>query len=94
MGQTHRRHDAGEARDGGAVRKRSTGDETSDGLAWREAGARPHPTELSARAEVDRNDGGDGKRGGRSSDKLGNDAVVRGRTRGWWCWVSGNMLST
>ena len=51
--QTHRHHDAGEARDGGAVRKHSTGDETSGGLALREAGARPHPTEPSARAGVD-----------------------------------------
>ena len=32
VGQTHRRHDAGEARDGGAIRKRATGH--GRGRAW------------------------------------------------------------
>ena len=32
VGQTHRRHDAGEARDGGAMRKRATGH--GRGRAW------------------------------------------------------------
>ena len=76
MGQPHRRHDIGEARDGGAARKRSTGDETSGGGHPRGAGALPHPAQQAAAARVAGVVRGVDLGGGRSSGTLGNGAAV------------------
>ena len=78
-GQTHRRLDAGEARDGGAARKTPTGHERGCSRArWRAlAGARLVVVEAGPMV-AGANDG-EQVRGGQSSVKLGVDVAVHGR---------------
>ena len=74
VGQTHRRHDAGEARDGGAMRKRAI--EHGRGRAWARwrALAPARRTVVVAVPEVAGTDDGELVSGGRSSanDGLGD----------------------
>ena len=67
VGQTHRRRDAGEARDGGAMRDRATGH--GRGRAWARwrALAPARRTVVVAVPEVDGTDDGELASGGRSS---------------------------
>ena len=67
VGQTHRRHDAGEARDGGANRKRATGH--GRGRAWARwrALAGAHRMVVVAVPVVAGTDDGELVSGGRSS---------------------------
>ena len=67
VGQTHWRHDAGEARDGGAMRKRATGH--GRGRAWARwrALAPARRTVVVAVPEVAGNDDGELASGSRSS---------------------------
>ncbi len=76
VGQTHRRHDAGEARDGGVIRKRATGH--GRGRAW----AR-RQTVVVAVPVVAGTDDGELVSGGRSSGAVGNG--VAGRLGRRWC---------
>ena len=70
-GQTHRRHDAGEARGGGANRKRATGH--GRGRAWARwrALAGAHRTVVVAVPVVAGTDDGELVSGGRSSGAVG-----------------------
>ena len=67
MGQTHRRHDAGEARDGGERRKRCSGHGSMRRWVLRIAGDVAHPTVALVGAGVAGNDDGVEPGGGRSS---------------------------
>ena len=82
MGQTHRRRDVGEARDGGATRDRATGH--GRGRAWARwrafAGARR--TVVVAGPVVAGTDDGELVSGGRSSGIDGINDTARGRTSG------------
>ena len=71
VGQTHRRHDAGEARDGGAVRKRATGH--GRGRAWARwrALAPARRTVVVAGPVVAGTDEGELVSGGQSSGAVG-----------------------
>ena len=82
-GQTRRRLDSGEARDGGAARKTPTGHGRGRSWAhWRAlAGARR--VVVAAGPMVAGADDGELQGGGRSSDTHGFDVPVRGRTS-WW----------
>ena len=79
VGQTHRRHDAGEARDGGANRKRATGH--GRGRAWARwrALAGAHRTVVVAVPVVAGTDDGELVSGGRSSGAVGFGAAARKR---------------
>ena len=83
VGQTHRRHDAGEARDGGAMRKRATGH--GRGRAWARwrALAPARRTVVVAVPEVAGTDDGDDSGGCRSSVELGVEATTAAGMRGW-----------
>ncbi len=83
VGQTHRRHDAGEARDGGAMRKRATGH--GRGRAWARwrALAPARRTVVVAVPEVAGTDDGDDRGGCRSSVELGIEATTAAEMRGW-----------
>ena len=83
VGQTHRRHDAGEARDGGAIRKRATGH--GRGRAWARwrALAPARRTVVVAVPEVAGTDDGDDRGGCRSSVELGVEATTAAEMRGW-----------
>ena len=74
-GQTHRRHDADEARDGGAVRKRATGH--GRGRAWARwrALAPARRTVVVAVPVVAGTDDGELVSGGRSSGAVGIDVA-------------------
>ena len=75
VGQTHRRHDAGEARDGGAMRKRATGH--GRGRAWARwrALAPARRTVAVAGPGVAGVDGGELGCGRRSSGAVGIDVA-------------------
>ena len=79
VGQTHRRHDAREARDGGVNRKRATGH--GRGRAWARwrALAGAHRTVVVAVPVVAGTDDGDLMSGGRSSGAVGFGAAARKR---------------
>ena len=79
VGQTHRRHDAGEARDGGAMRDRATGH--GRGRAWARwrALAPACRTVVLAVPEVAGTDDGELVSGGRSSGAVGIGAAARKR---------------
>ena len=79
VGQTHRRHDAGEARDGGAIRKRATGH--GRGRAWARwrALAPARRTVVVAVPVVAGTDDGELVSGGRSSGAVGFGAAARKR---------------
>ena len=81
VGQTHRRHDAGEARDGGAMRKRATGH--GRGRAWARwrALAGAHRTVVVAVPVVAGTDDGELVSGGRSSGGGGFGATSGGLAR-------------
>ena len=67
VGQTHRRRDAGEARDGGELRKSATGDQFDHGLVLRVAGARAHLVGQVGGAGVERARRSRARGSGRSS---------------------------
>ena len=77
VGQTRRRHDAGEARDGGANRKHATGH--GRGRAWARwrALAGAHRTVVVAVPVVAGTDDGELVSGGRSSGTVGIGAAAR-----------------
>ena len=77
--QTHRRHDADEARDGGANRKRATGH--GQGRAWARwrALAGAHRTVVVAVPVMAGTDDGELVSGGRSSGAVGFGAAARKR---------------
>ena len=79
VGQTHRRRDAGEARDGGAIRKRATGH--GRGRAWARwrALAPARRTVVVAVPEVAGTDDGELVSGGRSLGAVGIGAAARKR---------------
>ena len=79
VGQTHRRRDAGEARDGGAMRDRATGH--GRGRAWARwrALAPARRTVVVAVPEVAGTDDGELVSGGRSSGAVGIGAAARKR---------------
>ena len=83
VGQTHRRHDAGEVRDGGAMRNRATGH--GRGRAWARwrALAPARRTVVVAVREVAGTDDGDDRGGCRSSVELGVEATTAAEMRGW-----------
>ena len=78
-GQTHRRHDAGEARDGGATQKRATGH--GRGRAWARwrALAPARRTVVVAVPVVAGTDDGELVSGGRSSGAVGIGVAARRR---------------
>ena len=79
VGQTHRRHDAGEARDGGVMRNRATGH--GRGCAWARwrALAGAHRMVVVAVPVVAGTDDGELVSGGRSSGAVGIGAAARKR---------------
>ena len=79
VGQTHRRHDTGEARDGSAIWKRATGQ--GRGRAWARwiALAGAHRTVVVAVPVVAGTDDGKLVSGGRSSGAVGFGAAARKR---------------
>ena len=83
VGQTHRRHDASEARDGGAMRDRATGH--GRGRAWARwrALAPARRTVVVAVPGVACTDDGDDRGGCRSSVELGIEATTAAEMRGW-----------
>ena len=83
VGQTHRRHDAGEARDGGVNRKRATGH--GRGRAWARwrALAPARRTVVVVVPEVAGTDDSDDRGGCRSSVELGVEATTAAGMRGW-----------
>ena len=81
-GLIHRRHDAGEARDGGDARNRSTGHGSRRGWHRWNPEPRPRPLVLVGSPETAQIDGGVHFRGGRSSAKCGRGAAAHR-------WVNG-----
>ena len=79
VGQTHRRHDAGEARDGGAMRNRAIGH--GRGRAWArwKALAPARRTVVVAEPGVAGSVDGELVSGGRSSGAVGFGAAARKR---------------
>ena len=79
VSQTHRRHDAGEARDGGAIRKHATGH--GQGRAWARwrALVGAHRTVVVAVPVVAGTDDGELMSGGRSSGAVGFGAAAHKR---------------
>ena len=77
VGQTHRRHDAGEARDGGDARNRSIGHGSRHGWHCWNPEPRLRPLVLVGLPETTQIDGGVHFRGGRSSAKCGRGATAR-----------------
>ena len=75
VGQTHRRHDAGEARDGGAMRKRATGHGRGRAWAHWEALAPARRMVVVAVPGVAGVDGGELGCGRRSSGAVGIDVA-------------------
>ena len=84
VGQTHRRHDAGEARDGGAMRKRATGHGRGRAWArWRALAPARRTVVVAAVPEVACTVDGDDRGGCRSSVELGVEATTAAGMRGW-----------
>ena len=81
-GLIHRRHDAGEARDGADARNRSTGHGSRRGWHRWNPEPRPRPLVLVGSPETAQIDGGVHFRGGRSSAKCGCGAAAHR-------WVNG-----
>ena len=81
MGQTHRRHDAGEARDGGAMRNRATGHGRGCSWARWRALAPARRTVVVAEPEVAGVDGGELGCGRRGSVVHGNGVGARRRAK-------------
>ena len=94
VGQTHRRHDTGEARDGGAMRKRATGHGRGRAWArWRALAPACRTVRLLGRGEAGADDG-ELQGGGRSSGELGVGVRKHSRGCGWVLWPPGGALST
>ena len=94
VGQTHRRHDAGEARDGGAMRKRATGHGRGRAWArWRALAPARRVVRLLGRGEAGADDG-ELQGGGRSSGTCGFGVVVLGRGSWWVLRAPGEVWST
>ena len=79
VGQTRRRHDAGEARDGGANQKRATGHGRGRVWACWRALAGAHQTVVVAMPVVAGTDDGELVSGDRSSGAVGFGAAARKR---------------
>ena len=82
MGQTHRRHDVGEARRGGELRKRCSGCHSPRGLLLCAPGSEPNRLVAVAELEMAGNGAGDDHHGVRGSNIVGFDATPRGRISG------------
>ncbi len=76
VGQTHRRRDAGEARDGGAMRDRATGHGRGRSWARWRALAVAHLVVVEAGPTVAGDDDGELQGGGRSSAMCGEWAAA------------------